>query len=60
MKCQKVIFKLNPFKDFRWETRRYQSNYRVLSKRGFVGGSIDASMMSVVLLLLNKFNVTLH
>ena len=50
MKCQKVIFRLKPR-----ETRRCQSNFRVLSKHGFLGFFVDASMMSAVLLLLNKF-----
>ena len=55
MKCQKVIFRLKPFKYFRWETRRCHSNFRVLSKHGFVEGCVDASIISAVLLLLNKF-----
>ena len=61
--CQGVVpdkvpeghLQIEAFQDFRWETRRCQSNYRVLSKYGFVRGSVYASMMSTVLLLLNKF-----
>ena len=51
MKWQKVIFRLKPFKNFRWETRRCQSNFRVPSKHSSVGGSVDASKLCEVTLI---------